>query len=579
MRKRLGALAAGIFLLAVCGRAEQGKVPDFPAFIFGHIVWEDESTSQSLRDLVKGYQDRQIPVSGVIIDSPWETAYNTFEFDTKRFPDYQKLIAELKGQNLAVILWITSAINTDDPDYNYALKKGYFAPGLEKYKWWKGTGGLIDYKNGEAMKFWHQRMDKALDLGIDGWKVDGIDGAIAVKSLKKRNEYAKDYYSDMFYYSREHTGKPTVVMARGIERYNEHSMSLPSWVNPLHLGIDLAYAPLEASFMTWTGDHNPNWDGIQDAWLDFKLCAEAGYLSPGFDIYGYRNGKPNKELFVRWAEWGAFVPFMENGGVPDHRPWSFGEDVLGIYRQLAVWHEELGWYFYSLVPERFASRHSLIEPQGKSYFLGDSILVAPILKPDGKVSARFPQGRWRYWFDFEKVYQQGDAIPRRFPLEEFPVYIREASLVPLWVKSPFGHHQLNSAFVSQDTFWLLPGSGEGTRGIYYPDHGRGKVSWKRDAQTVRVSAEGLETEVVLLVEGVGAGPGKIERTDRELEKSAVGKMVSFLKKTTAAGGKTLEKVDCEKLKPGGGAQYCVRGSQLFVEMNPVFGKAELEISF
>jgi alpha-glucosidase (family GH31 glycosyl hydrolase) len=57
------------------------------------------------------------------------------------------LIAELKSQDLAVILWITSAINTDNPDYELALEKGYFAKGREKYKWWKGTGGLIDYKN------------------------------------------------------------------------------------------------------------------------------------------------------------------------------------------------------------------------------------------------------------------------------------------------------------------------------------------------------------------------------------------------------------------------------------------------
>jgi len=186
--------------------AQTRTATQYPSFIFGHIVWEDESTTQSVRELVKGYQEREIPVSGVIIDSPWETAYNNFEFDTKRYPEYQKLLSDLKSQNIAVILWITSAVNTDDPDYQFALEKGYFLKGFEKYKWWKGTGGLIDYNNPQAMKWWHQRMNKALDLGIDGWKVDGVEGAMALAGIKRQRDYSRAYYSDFFNYSHRDYG-------------------------------------------------------------------------------------------------------------------------------------------------------------------------------------------------------------------------------------------------------------------------------------------------------------------------------------------------------------------------------------
>jgi len=41
--------------------------------------------------------DRDIPVGAVIIDSPWETRYNTFEFDSNRYPDAEQLITNLRN--------------------------------------------------------------------------------------------------------------------------------------------------------------------------------------------------------------------------------------------------------------------------------------------------------------------------------------------------------------------------------------------------------------------------------------------------------------------------------------------------
>jgi hypothetical protein len=54
------------------------EVP-FPSWVFGHVVWEDESTTSATYDLVAGYLERGIPVDVVVIDSPWETHYNTLE--------------------------------------------------------------------------------------------------------------------------------------------------------------------------------------------------------------------------------------------------------------------------------------------------------------------------------------------------------------------------------------------------------------------------------------------------------------------------------------------------------------------
>ena len=62
-------------------------VPPWPAWALSHWVWEDESTQESATALVDDYLAHDIPVGAIIIDSPWETGYDTFAWDPVRFPD------------------------------------------------------------------------------------------------------------------------------------------------------------------------------------------------------------------------------------------------------------------------------------------------------------------------------------------------------------------------------------------------------------------------------------------------------------------------------------------------------------
>ena len=39
----------------------------------------------------------------------------------------------------------------------------------------EGDGRMIDYFNPEAVSWWHGLVDRALAMGIDGWKCDGLD--------------------------------------------------------------------------------------------------------------------------------------------------------------------------------------------------------------------------------------------------------------------------------------------------------------------------------------------------------------------------------------------------------------------
>lgn len=83
----------------------------------------------------------------------------------------------------------------------------------------------------------------------------------------------------------------------------------------------------------WVGDQDPTFDGLQDAlrncfksgkyntsWIKTKKntfknyphhLAWAKYVNFGSDIGGYRHGTRSRNVFIRWAQWGAFMPLME----------------------------------------------------------------------------------------------------------------------------------------------------------------------------------------------------------------------------------------------------------------------------
>lgn len=65
------------------------------------------------------------------------------------------------------------------------------------------------------------------------------------------------------------------------------------------------------------------------------------------------------------------------------------------------------------------------------FMVGDSILIAPVYKPDQKKRMVYlPQGKW---FDFwnKKVYQGQKYIIIDAPLAKLPIFIKAGSIIPL----------------------------------------------------------------------------------------------------------------------------------------------------
>ena len=81
------------FIIIACTSPVREKPPITPYWALGHLVWEDSiNTQEAAQKLVESYFEHELPVGGIIIDSPWSQSYNDFNWDRDRYPEPEEMI-------------------------------------------------------------------------------------------------------------------------------------------------------------------------------------------------------------------------------------------------------------------------------------------------------------------------------------------------------------------------------------------------------------------------------------------------------------------------------------------------------
>jgi alpha-D-xyloside xylohydrolase len=525
------------------GQSRHSRVPLTPPWALECWLWEDDANNAaSVKELLDGYARHDLPVRTILIDSPWSCRYNDFTVDEDRYPEPKKFFGDLENQGYRVVLWMTCMVNSYSKDtketnsqnfFGEAREKGYLAGRGRPMKWWKGKGGFIDYSNPEALKWWHGLQQEVLDWGIDGWKLDGADTLFSSRLVSiplpfnrthsgwmTTRQYMDHYARKEYQHGLEHNPQ-FVTLIRSMDG---------QWTHPE------GFAPLDAAPVTWVGDNCHTWSyedqGIEEALTDILGSARLGYCIIGSDVAGYHGhsnpddisataeAKPdvqsslnskmttsassgtefgtaarNKEIapnvYIRWAQFSTFCGLFLNGGHGDRRLWKRSQPELEVIRKFSWLHTELVPYIYSHVVTCHKGGLPLMRPLDDGtfhYMFGDDFLVAPVHEDKLSRSVSLPPGGWRYLFDDREVVQGPGHLVREFPLDEYPVFIRDGAVVPLNVTRPY------TGFGDQDsaefTTWLIYPKGQSKFTLWHPESHP-----EPEATTVTVdSGEVLEIE-------------------------------------------------------------------------------------
>ncbi|MBI2393278.1 MAG: glycoside hydrolase family 31 protein [Deltaproteobacteria bacterium] len=431
--------------------------PHTPRWAFRPWISKDISDGADTYAFVKGFEERDTPVGVVVLDSPWETHYNTFVPNPKRYPEFPKLVSDLHAKDIKLVLWITQMVNRmafdyepggdrydgESPNYEEGLACGFYVNGGDTYGWWKGIGAGVDFFHPRARAWWHAQQKPLLDLGVDGWKLDFGENYIDTKVVKTfagdkpHQAYSEAYYRDFLAYGRSSRGRDFVTMVR-----------------PWDMSYDFEgrfFARREHAPVAWVGDNKRDWVGLVDALDHVFRSAQAGYVVVGSDIGGYLD-VDDKNLakipadtvtFSRWTAMSAWMPFFQLHGRANYTPWTVPDHVdetVAMYRYWAKLHDALVPLFYSLSEEAWAKGGSMLKPLGATpaewandwrFLVGDVFLVAPLIDATGKRDVKLPDGT--RWFDWWTGEERSGAVAVDLAADRLrlPVFVREGAIVPL----------------------------------------------------------------------------------------------------------------------------------------------------
>jgi len=432
-----------------------------PLWAFAVLQWRDEAHNGAADVLEDAETMRAVyyPAGAIWVDRPWATGHSSFEFIPETYPDVPGMVARLHELGYRLAAWTVPYLNSEEAvaaEWAEAVANEYFVPFPD---FWPTPfdARMIDLTNPDAKAFWARLIQRAVDVGVEGWKLDygedvqvGIAGGrIPVTFWNGESEQTMHHWYHQFYhapYSEALDGQGFLLSRAGT--YGDQTLTTTVWPGDLCANFKFHG---EAPDPGEPEDQQPHVGGLPAAIIGGLSLSVSGYPWFASDTGGYRHDRPTKEVLVRWHQYSALLPVMQMGGGANHRPWDFtdhgdgvvyDEETLTISRDYARLHLRLFPYFYALSVAAHEHGRPVVQPFGLAFpedgrhpswtFLaGDSLLVAPVYRGgETERVVEVPAGRWIDWWDGTAYEGPADAtVPA--PLARLPLLVRAGGIVPM----------------------------------------------------------------------------------------------------------------------------------------------------
>ena len=301
----------------------------------------------------------------------------------------------------------------------------------------------------------------------------------------------------------------------------------------------------------WGGDPRSTWDGLAGNFANAARAAFLGFPIWGTDSGGYLGeGHIPEDLYIRWLEAASMAGLFEikldgaGGSGEDRLPWHYGEPLQDRFRAICAERMRMIPYLYSLarssamngtLMQPLAYRH-LDDPKTydiwDEFYVGDAILVAPVMRPGDSRTVYLPEGEWRDFDEPAKRYTGGRTYEIHAPLDKLPRFVKENSLFV----SGNVYQGNDRRWSNADPLLVIdayPGHAASSAEFTYVDlndNNAGKtIHLERAGRSVRVSAPAMvvDTQVRVVLD---VAPGSVTLGGKDVESNydADAKMLSVL---------------------------------------------------
>ena len=421
-----------------------GDAPLMPEWALGyHQSRNRYGSQQEAIDVVKRMRSEKISMNSIFIDYFFWGKYGmgSHHFDEAFFPEPKNMMDSFHQYNAKAIVTIWPAFDSVSPNYKVMKANNCLLTGATIFN---GATIYDPFNPKAAAMYWKLAKDSLMNLGIDGWFLDGPEPDVVETFLKTttylgpakqvRNLYSL-YHSSNFYKGllQVHPNKRPYIITRS------------GWASQQHYGT-----------VVWSGDIKTTFDELKN-----QLTAGLNFTASGIpywttDIGGYDGGDPSseayRELYVRWWQYGMFCPiFRSHGhrisgnkdGLPNEL-WAYGDKVQKICTQYDELRYRLLPYVYSLAanitnkqytPMRllafdFPNDNKVLDIKDQ-FMYGKAFLVNPVTDSGATSRNVYLPGKAK-WIDFwtGETLNGGQTIHADAPIEKIPLYVRAGSIIP-----------------------------------------------------------------------------------------------------------------------------------------------------
>lgn len=425
-----------------------GRPPLPPPWDLG--VWKNSIGGQErVVAEAQKLRDNQIPVSVLFtydaVDPLSASGWDTQVFQpipSGPYPNLAQMTGQLHALGYKTLTYIQEAVQTNwTTRYNEGVKNGYFLHNSSGQTYLmpfnKYGVSLIDFSNPAAVKWFQDGIKRLLvDFNFDGALQDTGD----IVPFDAQFANGQNGYDMANVY-------PVLYAKASYEAAQKYKPDAVFLMRSSYLGAQ------QYQKATWEGDLINHWDwraGLPStipAALNRSISGNpfisteiAGYLSVNLP-YDQRH-----ELYLRWTQYGAFNPIMRDilGQQPADAVylWSDAQTIANFKRYARV-HTDLFPLFYTLAKQAHDTglpimRHPYLlypnDPKAISqeleYFLGDSMLVAPIVTMGARERPVYlPAGNWVDFWNGQEL-QGGHDVTVPAPLDTIPVYMKAGAILP-----------------------------------------------------------------------------------------------------------------------------------------------------
>ena len=390
----------------------------------------DEKTVMSFID---GMLERGIPLSVFHFDCCWmrEFHWTDFIWDERVFPDPVGMLRRIKEKGIKICVWINSYIGQESALFDEGAEKGYFLkrPNGDVWQWdmWQPGLAIVDFTNPEACRWYQEKLEILLDMGVDCFKTD-FGERIPTDAVyyngadpeKMHNYYTYLYNKTVYEVLEKKRGKEEAILFA-------RSATAGGQKFPVH----------------WGGDCWSDYESMEESLRGGLSLTSSGFGFWSHDIGGFES-QSTPDVYKRWAAFGLLSTHSRLHGSTSYRvPWVYDEEAVDVVRYFTRLKLKLLPYLYSSAVQTSKTgipmmRSMALEFEGdmncqyldKQYMMGDNLMVSPIFNEEGIGLYYLPEGIWTNYLTGETA-AGGSWRKEHHDYLSIPLWVKENSVVPI----------------------------------------------------------------------------------------------------------------------------------------------------